>query len=142
MKRILLSIFCTFCVSILLHAQENMSLSITVDNIKEVKGILEVYLYIGQENFLEDDKEYALHRFQVDNKKMTVTINNLPKQDYAYFLYQDINSDEECNLNFLGIPKEPYGFSNNFKPVLSKPNFDQCKISAEGKVKTTTSLIY
>ncbi len=119
MSRIVFTFICYF-ISSILFSQEKTTLTITVDNIQEVNGILEVYLYIDQETFLEDEKEYALHRFQVDSTNMAMTINNLPKQDYAYFIYQDINADQECNLNFMGVPKEPYGFSNNFKPVFSK----------------------
>ncbi|MDD4150859.1 MAG: DUF2141 domain-containing protein, partial [Bacteroidales bacterium] len=34
----------------------------------------------------------------------------------------------------LGIPKEPFAFSNNVEPKLSKPTFEECKFSFEGNL--------
>lgn len=36
----------------------------------------------------------------------------LPEGEYAFCIYQDANNDGELNSNKIGIPKEPFGFSN------------------------------
>ena len=35
--------------------------------------------------------------------------------DYAVAIIQDLNENEKLDKNFLGIPKEPYGFSGKWK---------------------------
>ncbi|NLZ95638.1 MAG: DUF2141 domain-containing protein, partial [Bacteroidales bacterium] len=61
---------------------------------------------------------------------------------YAFSIYHDINSDKECNLSFFGIPKEPYGFSKNYRPILSKPSFHDCKINLYQDMTIVIDLIY
>ena len=73
-------------------------------------------------------KEYRTGSKVVTNDTIVFVLKDLTQDDYAISLYQDINSDKKCNLNFIGIPVEPYGFSNNFKPKFSKPSFNDCKI--------------
>jgi len=58
-----------------------------------------------------------------------LVINDLPKGDYAISMYHDKNADGKCNLNFLGVPTEPYGFSNNFRPKFSAPTFTDCQFN-------------
>ena len=60
---------------------------------------------------------------------MKVTIDDLPNGEYAIALYHDVNADGICNLNLISIPKEPYGFSNNVKPVFSAPTFESTKFA-------------
>ena len=71
-------------------------------------------------------KNYTI---KINESTETIIISDLPKGEYAISLYHDENSDNECNRNFLGIPKEGYGFSNNVKPKFSAPTFEDCKFS-------------
>lgn len=45
---------------------------------------------------------------------------------YAVSMYHDLNSNEKLDKNLVGYPKEPFGFSNNFRPVFSGPKFKDC----------------
>ena len=53
---------------------------------------------------------------------VTVTIE-VPPGTYAVQAYQDEDNNGEVTLNFLGVPKEPLGFSNNPTIGLSAPRF-------------------
>jgi len=46
---------------------------------------------------------------------MTVEISNLESGEYAIAVIQDLNENGKLDKNFLGIPKEPYGFSGQWK---------------------------
>ena len=107
---------------------EKFDLKITVTNVKSQKGIVEIGLFNDQKSFLIKGKEYKTSSKVVTDDSVVFILTDLPKADYAVSIYHDVNSDKECNMNFLGIPKEPYGFSQNFKPKFSKPTFDDCKI--------------
>jgi len=48
-------------------------------------------------------------------------------------IYQDRNNNKKSDKNFLGIPKEKYGFSG--RRVFGKPSFNDAKIVL--KLKTT-----
>jgi uncharacterized protein (DUF2141 family) len=65
----------------------------------------------------------------VRDKKAVWTVENLPFGDYAIKFYHDENGDNACNTNFLGIPSEGYGFSNNAKAFFGLPSFDKAKFT-------------
>ena len=56
----------------------------------------------------------------------------LPHGEYALTLFIDFNGNKKIDKNFLGIPKEQYGFSNNVMGRMSPPTFDQAKFLIEG----------
>src|ERR1700761_7719456 len=56
-----------------------------------------------------------------------VILRNVPAGIYAIEVYQDLNSNGRMDSNFLGLPKEPYGFSRDARPLLSKPDFARVK---------------
>jgi uncharacterized protein (DUF2141 family) len=65
----------------------------------------------------------------VDANEVKYTVQDMPPGDYAIAIYHDANTDGQCNSNFLGVPTECYGFSNNVKPFLSAPSFNATKFS-------------
>ena len=40
--------------------------------------------------------------------------------------YGDINANGKLDSNFIGIPKEPVGFSNNCKGKFGPPKYEDC----------------
>ena len=57
---------------------------------------------------------------------------NLPEGEYAIALFVDTNKNSKIDKNFLGIPKEQFGFSNNAIGRLSAPSFEQAKFQVQG----------
>ncbi len=110
------------------------SVNITIENIKHVKGNIQIGIYKNANHFLNEGKEFKIIRKKVTGNTLTFTLNSLEKGEYAFAIYHDKNSDKICNKNFFGIPEEPYGFSRVFKSVFSKPKFKNCKIDI-GKQK-------
>lgn len=121
---------------------QTYDLSITITNIKSTDGEIEIGLYNKKKSFPLVDKQYKL--FIIDANKISgiYTIKDLPKGEYAVAIFHDKNSDRICNTNFLCIPKEGYGFSKNFKPRLSSPSFNDCKIDLNSNMSITIKLIY
>lgn len=63
------------------------------------------------------------------------TTFKLKDGEYAIGIFQDKNNNQVLDKNFLGIPKEKYGFSG--RSVLGKPSFKDASI----KVKSNISII-
>jgi uncharacterized protein (DUF2141 family) len=71
-------------------------------------------------------------------------IDTLPEGTFAIKTYHDENSNNECDMNLLGIPTEKFGFSNNPSIGLSgEPSYDECKftISLKDTASITIDLI-
>lgn len=104
----------------------NPELTLQFDQIKAVKGTIEIGIFNKSDLFLKKGKAFKTYSIKVTKKRETISIKDLPKGTYAISAYHDVNGDTVCNRNFLGIPKEPYAFSNNFKPKFSAPTFNDC----------------
>lgn len=120
---------------------ETVELKITITNIKAQKGSIQLGVFSDSKSFLKKGKEVKGYTKTVDGESMVFVIKDLPKGDYAISLFHDVNADKKCNLNFLGIPVEPYAFSKNFRPKMSKPSFEDCKIQVNSNTSTIIKLI-
>ena len=67
-------------------------------------------------------------------------IDDVPSQDIAVLVYVDENENGLLDKNFIGIPKEPLGISNNYRPK-GPPAFSRAKIIA-GESTTIDIEIY
>jgi uncharacterized protein (DUF2141 family) len=121
---------------------QNFDLTITVADIRSNKGEIQIGLYNNKESFPLVDKQYKFIIIEVNKFSGSYMIKNLPEGDYAVGILHDENSDKICNKNFLGIPKEGYGFSKNFRPKLSAPKFEDCKFELKENLAITIKLIY
>lgn len=50
---------------------------------------------------------------------------DLPPGRYAISAFFDLNGNGELDTNFLGIPTEPYGFSNRVRPAMRAATFEE-----------------
>ena len=110
-----------------LFSFENPQLTLKISNIEKMQGEIIIGVFNQDKNFLKDGFAIKNYKIKVDKNTAVIIITDLPKGEYAITMYHDENSDNECNRNFIGIPKEPYAFSNNFKPKFGPPKFKDCK---------------
>jgi uncharacterized protein (DUF2141 family) len=60
---------------------------------------------------------------------------------YALAVIHDEDSNGKLNTNWLGIPTEGYGFSNDARALLGPPTFSAASFSYDGRsVELTISL--
>ena len=121
---------------------KNPQLTIEIQNIEVLKGNIEISVYNKSDKFLKEGASFKKYSIPVKNTTETIIIDDLPKGEYAFILYHDKNSDGTLNLNFLGIPKEPLGFSNIAKLKYAKPTFEECKFSLSEDRAMRTKLSY
>jgi uncharacterized protein (DUF2141 family) len=124
-----LFIIATFSVAVSLMSftlkVENPKLTIQLNNIKK-KGT--IYISVcSQASEWSDNGKYTFTLEPNSSEQNLFEINSIPNGAYAIALYQDVNGNGKLDTNFLGIPKEPYAFSNNRIPVFSEPSFEKCK---------------
>ncbi|MDX1271635.1 DUF2141 domain-containing protein [Bizionia paragorgiae] len=106
---------------------QSPELTLNITNIETIKGSIEIGVFNTAHNYLKEGAAYKNYTIEVTKDTETIVIKDLPKGEYAISMYHDENSDDKCNKNFIGIPKEAYGFSNNVVPKFSAPSFEDCK---------------
>jgi len=121
---------------------QNFNLAVSITDFRSPDGEIQIGLFNNKESFPLADKQYRFIIIEVNEFQGSYIIKNLPEGEYAVAVLHDENSDKICNKNFLGIPKEGYGFSKNFRPKLSAPKFEDCKIKLIRDSVISIKLIY
>lgn len=99
---------------------------INVTHASSKKGDILVALYNSEKGF-PGEKTGVIRTAKgvIQNGKSLIIIDDVAPGTYAIALFHDTNGDGKLNFNFLGIPKEGYGFSNNAWNMFSAPSFRQ-----------------
>ena len=121
-----------------LFAQDNnlVDLTVHIENLENNDGKLIVGLYNDEEKFL--NKTYKGVVADIDDNKSTVVFNNVPKGVYAISFIHDENDNGKMDTNFMGIPKEDYGCSNNAKGFMGPPRWNDAKFELNNNNTTIT----
>lgn len=109
---------------------EKVRLTLKVLNVNNPTATIHVGFY-KRENEFPTQQMHAFAKEFVPGQTGEVLViwDNIPEGEYALAIYQDIDNSGKMKSNIFGYPKEPFAFSQNFRPKMSKPKFDQCKIS-------------
>ncbi|MBC3786602.1 DUF2141 domain-containing protein [Spirosoma utsteinense] len=103
------------------------NLKVEIQNVRVVSGAVYIGLFRPGKDFPEG-KSIETKKLNVNSKNVYILFSVEPG-DYAIAVYHDENDNGKMDKRVFGIPKEPYGFSNNFKPVMSAPKFSDCRFS-------------
>ena len=117
-----------------LYAQKG-SISVTVKGLRSDQGRCLVYLYTSKEGFpMNPDKAFKNEQGLVQNGNCKVIFSDLSADVYAVSVIHDENNNGKTDTNFLGIPKEGLGSSNNPKTI-GPPRFDDSRFEFKGDDK-------
>src|SRR5262249_7384836 len=74
------------------------------------------------------------------DQHLILHFKDLPPGQYAAAAFQDFNGNGRLDKNFLGIPKEPYGFSNSARGSTGPPKFAEAAMTLNPDGATTIVL--
>lgn len=101
-------------------------LTLIVTNLASRTGPVIVGVYNSKNKFPDPKDQLKLYKFTPDSTTLTAEITDLGFDTYALAIYQDVNSNGKIDKNIIGIPTEPYAFSNNYRPTIKAPAFKNC----------------
>jgi uncharacterized protein (DUF2141 family) len=87
-------------------------------------GDVYVGLYRQAKGFLHTDRAYK-QIIQKAKQSLYCRFKNIPKGTYAIAIFHDANRNGKLDTNFIGIPKEQTGTSNNVVSRLGPPSFEK-----------------
>ncbi|NQX41467.1 Uncharacterized conserved protein, DUF2141 family [Pedobacter steynii] len=111
--------------SALAKAQE-VKMNINITNIEPGKGTVVLNIYDKKEDFLK--KVFLSKTLKANGSTLTFSLNLPKKGTYAVTVFQDLDDNKKLKQDWFGIPQEPVGYGNNFKPS-AKPRFNDCAIT-------------
>lgn len=111
---------------VMLQAQNR--LEIAVEGVETSDGTIQVALFTAREGFLKPEAVFRADSARAQKGTTRLLIEDLPHGTYALAIFHDRNNNRELDKNWVGIPKEPMGFSNARMKTFGPPSFEDCQI--------------
>ena len=139
MNRRFLMIVVIMAASMSLQAQGKIIA--TMSNIKNDKGVCRACIFNNAASFSgEAGTPYACVIVPVKNRTATATFANVTAGTYALMVFHDANNNNKMDKNFLGIPSEGYGASQNKLPFAAAPGFNDNKFKVDNATHVTLKI--
>lgn len=107
---------------------------VTVKNLEGKTGQVYIGWYNSAVAFSSKQKAVFKKIIKVSGQyELSVPFEAIPPGKYAIAVYLDENGNGIIDKNFLGIPKEKYGFSNNAAPAMRAPKYEEAVFEMSGK---------
>lgn len=138
--KILITVGC-WLLAIGLLAQTSGQLTVTINNIKPVEGELYIAIYDNEDTFMDIDRIAFREIIPVSTETESIIFTNIPDGEYAIAVFQDLNGNGELDKKGMGLPKEPFGFSNDARGKTGPPKYEKAKFSFSGDMNISIKLV-
>jgi uncharacterized protein (DUF2141 family) len=117
------------------HTASAADLVVRVSGIAEPLGQIGCGLFSSPAGFPMDNSRARQLWVPADAKGVTCRFDNLGEGTYVVSIGHDVNNNKKVDTNFVGMPTEQWGVSNNVRPTLRPPRFEEAafKIAADAK---------
>lgn len=106
---------------------------VRVTGLRDDNGKVRCSLFSPANDFPNDhDKTAITIPVPIAGETSTCEFANIAPGTYAVVVFHDENSDGKFNRNWLGLPKEGYGFSNDAPARWRAPEFDEASFPFGG----------
>jgi uncharacterized protein (DUF2141 family) len=108
-----------------------------IDGVKNSKGHIRCGIYRSAEGFPKESQHaFKLVTQPADPAGVHCDFSDIPAGAYAISVFHDENDDGVLNTNFLGMPREGYGISNNHTYAMRPPNFEESQFTVDAQAPT------
>ena len=115
------------------------TLRVVVTGLSSNEGHVIIALTKGRKEYEDIDGEpFRGAKAEIRELRATIEFKDIPQGEYAIRLFHDENDNEELDTNFIGIPSEDYGFSNNASGTFGPPSYDDARFSVRQPKQTVS----
>jgi uncharacterized protein (DUF2141 family) len=104
-------------------------LTIEISGITPGRGQIYVAVYDRPETFPTAGQQRTGQILESSGQSLVVHFKDLPPGEYAAVAFQDVNGNGKLDKNFIGMPTEPYGFSNAARGAAGPPKFSAAAVT-------------
>lgn len=112
------------------------TLSMKIDNIQDARG--NIMISVGDASAFDGKGPNALQIIlPARTGSVFFTTDALPPGIWAARVLHDVNNNNEMDSNMVGMPKEPWGMSNNARGNFGPPKFEDAQFEMKGDTALT-----
>jgi uncharacterized protein (DUF2141 family) len=104
-------------------APASVALTVRVQGLSNDRGRVAVALFASAEAFPDQKRALTGQLAKIEKGRAAVRFEGLRPGIYAVAVLHDENENSKMDFNFLGMPLEGYGFSNDASAAFGPPSF-------------------
>jgi uncharacterized protein (DUF2141 family) len=137
MKTLLLSMPSFIAMGLFMVAAHGGDLAVTISDIRESRGALMIAVMNSDAAWNNEAKPVAVQKVPAAKGELKLLFKDLAPGAYAVQVMHDENENDKLDTNFLGIPTEGYGFSNN-PDVMRRAHYDEARFEVGAEATSIT----
>ena len=121
-------------LAVCLSAQ-SADLQVDISNAEQGNGLVYFALYDSAEDYAgQHMREVAVST--ETGQLPSAVFTGLPPGAYAITVFQDANANRKLDTNLIGLPSEPFGFSQNAMGAMGPPDFAAAAVNLSADDET------
>lgn len=116
-------------------------LTVNIEGTRSAEAPVLFALYDSADSFPSSDRRLQAQTATVSSAGLASTVfRGLGAGRYALAVFQDLNGNGKLDRNLVGLPTEPFGFSNNVMGIAAPPSFDKAAVDVAADAAITIKL--
>ncbi|HOZ30196.1 MAG TPA: DUF2141 domain-containing protein [Bacteroidales bacterium] len=121
---------------------QSPQIEITITNIRNSQGTIKWAVFKNETQFKTYTTYVDAGYIQAKEGSLIIKTKEIPDGNYAVSVYHDENNNSKIDFNFLGLPMEGFGFSNNPTIYFGLPAYTECVFEKKGKSNKSIKVKY
>jgi uncharacterized protein (DUF2141 family) len=106
------------------QTEQKGTLTVKVKDVLQAQGSVRMAVYNNEKSFPSESQSFCGDALTLKpGINIQLSCDQIPFGIYAVAVYHDVNNNGKMDKNALGIPTEPYAFSNNINVKWRAPKF-------------------
>ncbi|HCS27954.1 MAG TPA: hypothetical protein DIW43_10905 [Spongiibacteraceae bacterium] len=128
---LLLAALTSFCLP---ANAEPITVTVAIKGIASNTGSIVLSAYNDPDKWFSEDvaARERLELTESSGEQVSIQLS-LEPGEYALTAYHDENDNKKLDSNFIGIPREPTGLSNNHRPRFGPPKYKKAAIEVHAE---------
>ena len=126
------------------QAPQTNVVHVEIGGLRNDKGQVVCALHASPDGFPKKSEKAIAHvHSSISDKQAVCEFSGIAPGTYAVSVFHDENSNGKLDTNFMGIPREGVGASNNARGHFGPPKFEDAAFRyAGGKLDLTITIAY
>ena len=132
-----IAVFAALSIAALGSQAESKTTTIKVDaeKIRNATGMMACALFNAADGFPDvQAKSFQYVYVPINSGVASCEFKDVAAGTYAVSVFHDENDNKKLDKNFVGMPLEGYGVSNNIRHMMSAPQFKESSFQVNGEV--------
>ncbi len=136
-KPLKINLFCALFTVLCMHSVHGQELVVKISGAKSAQGEIGCALFSNSTGFPTENPGLPTLWQKANPEGVICRFAGIKPGPHALAASHDLNGNRRTDTNLVGMPKEDWGVSNNVRPSLRAPTFEEARFEVAPTGVTT-----